>query len=84
MERVKVIFRDCPCDIDGYTVQGFDDDGQPCYTIIINARLSDERQRAAYYHEMLHIEDGDFDRVKEVGVNEVENDVRKVKFDFAI
>lgn len=72
---MQIIFRDCLCGIDGYTVEGFDDDGQPCYTIIINARLSDDRQRAAYYHEMLHIERGDFERARKIGVNEVEKDV---------
>lgn len=72
MERVRVLFRDCPCDIDGYTVEKLDDDGQPYYTIILNARLSDERQRAAFYHEMLHINSDDFSRAKKTDVGNIE------------
>lgn len=60
MDGVKVIMVDYPLDADGYAVESFDDDGQLFYTVFINARLNDERQRAAFYHEMLHIKGGDF------------------------
>ncbi|WP_251615857.1 hypothetical protein [Senimuribacter intestinalis] len=80
----KVIYQNLPCDIDGYTVANLDDNGEPFYTIVLNTRLSDERQRLACYHEQLHILEADFDKAKEVGVDEVEKEVRKSKYEFAI
>lgn len=73
---MKVVFRDLPYEIGGCTVKSIDS-GEVYYTVIINARLSAERQRAAYEHEMNHIEANDFQRAKELGTSMVERDVRK-------
>ncbi|WP_425755132.1 hypothetical protein ACPW7J_09680 [Ihubacter sp. rT4E-8] len=82
--ETQVIFQDLPCDIDAYTVAGMDENGESFYTIVLNARLSDERQREAYYHEMQHIMGDDFECVKVVGVNGVEKEARKSKYEFAV
>lgn len=84
MNNSKVIYQNLPCDIDGYTVANLDDNGEMFYTIVLNTRLSDASQRVAFYHEQLHILEADFDKVKEVGVEEVEKDVRKSKYGFAV
>ena len=54
---MHVIIKDLPCRISGFTKKTGD-----YYTIVLNARLNEERQREAYKHEMEHIEEGDFDR----------------------
>lgn len=54
---MHVIIEDLPCRISGFTKKVDDH-----YTIVLNARLNDERQKAAYRHELEHIEEGDFDR----------------------
>lgn len=61
MDGVKVIIEDYPPDVDGYVVEGIDENGEPFYTICINARLNDEKQRETFYHEMIHIQKNDFD-----------------------
>lgn len=58
---MNVIVTDLPHRIDGFTKKTVASDGD-WYTIILNARLNDERQREAFEHEMEHIENGDFDR----------------------
>lgn len=58
---VKVIIEDYPPDVEGYVVESVGDDGQPFYTICINAKLNDEKQRETFYHEMIHIQKNDFD-----------------------
>lgn len=60
MDGVKVVIEDYPPDVDGYVVESVGDDGTPFYTIFINARLNDEKQRATFYHEMIHIREHDF------------------------
>lgn len=72
MDKVKVVFRDMPCDIGGYTVESIED-GDYFYTVIINAKLSAERQRAAYLHEIDHIKERDFEKVRELGGSIVEH-----------
>ena len=54
---MHVIITDLPCRISGFTKKTGD-----YYTIVLNARLNEERRRAAYRHEVEHIEEGDFDR----------------------
>lgn len=44
-----------------YSVKGVsccNEDGS--YTVIINSRISQEKQIEAYYHELRHIQSGDF------------------------
>lgn len=76
MDKVKVVFRDIPCDIGGYTVESIED-GDYFYTVIINAKLSAERQRAAYLHEIDHIKERDFEKVRELGVSIVEHNTHE-------
>lgn len=44
------------------------DDGS--FTIILNSRMSAERQRKSYEHEVKHILDGDFDSDEDVDIIE--------------
>ena len=48
-----------PPAIHGFTVS----DGFGFYTVVLNPRLSVEMQRKTYYHEISHIQNGDFDRM---------------------
>lgn len=57
----RVLFKDLPVDIDGLIVQCFDS-GEMFYTIIINACMNKEKQVNVYIHELLHIEQNDFDK----------------------
>lgn len=69
MLNEKVIFADLPLTVKGAIVRSFD--GEEYCTIVINSRLNAEQQRAAYYHELLHYDGGDFDAV-EKSVDHVE------------
>ena len=62
MEHIKIFIIDLPERIHGLTVRCFDVDGV-FYTILINAKLSDQMQCDAYDHEIAHINNGDFDRM---------------------
>lgn len=63
MEMIKVYIIDLPHRIHGLTIYYFDDDGQGYYTILLNARLSNEMQCEAYDHEIDHINNNDFDNM---------------------
>lgn len=63
---VNTILVDLPGTIAGYTIANAD----TSYTIFLNARLNYERQLKAYYHEMKHIENGDYDKKCSVDVIE--------------
>lgn len=65
-QDVNVIFLDMPGTISAYSVSNPD----LSYTVVINARLNRERQLEAYYHEMKHIEHGDYERKTKVDVIE--------------
>lgn len=45
------------------------------YTVYINSRLSAEKQRESYMHELIHINGGDI--YKNMSVNEIELAARK-------
>lgn len=62
MDGLRAMKVDLPHAVRGLTVYYFDD-GQPFYTILLNARLDDETQAAAYAHEVAHIECHDFERM---------------------
>ena len=70
MERIQVVFIDLPPGTNGTTVKMFDD-GEDCFTIVLNSRLNWEQQRETYLHELKHIGCHDFD-VVEVSVDTVE------------
>ena len=63
---VNTIFADMPGTIPAYSISNPD----MSYTIVINARLNRERQLKAYHHEMLHIENGDYDRKTKIDIIE--------------
>lgn len=69
MNEVRVIYADLPPRIPGMLVKTFDED--ECYTVVLNSRLSIERQRETYEHEMKHIEARDFDETDK-SVDEIE------------
>lgn len=55
---VNVIFADMPVSIPGFVKANPD----TSYTIILNARHTQERRMIAYQHEMKHIINGDYDK----------------------
>lgn len=61
MERIEVRLIDLPTSIRGFTVYTEDCDGEPVFTIILNARMDLNTQTRAYKHEMNHIDKMDFD-----------------------
>ncbi len=63
MEKIQVLLIDLPPRVAGLTAYYYDEDGQVYYTILINARLSDQRQCAAYDHEIAHINNRDFEKM---------------------
>lgn len=54
----NVIFADMPTRIKAYTV--INKDGM--YTIVLNSRLTHEQNLLSYHHEMLHIENHDYEK----------------------
>lgn len=57
IDYVNVVLTDMPC-----TIVSFVRENEDCgYTVMINSRIDKESQRAAFYHEMSHIENGDCD-----------------------
>ncbi|MFP3154428.1 hypothetical protein LQZ18_08365 [Lachnospiraceae bacterium ZAX-1] len=69
---INLHLMDMPSTVSGYTVINPDSS----YTIFLNARLTYERQLAAYMHEMEHIQENDFEN--EIEVNYIE-DYRHVR-----
>ena len=57
-QDVNTILANLPNTIGAYTVANTD----LSYTIVLNARLSYERQLLACHHEMKHIENGDYNK----------------------
>lgn len=55
-ERIYTYFVNLPCSIGAFTVACED-----CYSIIVNARSSYDRQQESIQHELEHIRNGDFD-----------------------
>lgn len=54
---VNICLADLPCRIKAYTFPNTDG----TYTIILNSRHSHHQHLLSYYHEMQHIEHGDYD-----------------------
>ena len=55
---VNVNLANLPTSISAYVVSNSDGS----YTIMLNARLTWERRRQAYLHELEHINNGDYER----------------------
>lgn len=66
MDYISVHLVNLPDSTKGFTVKDINDD----YTILINARLSDQMQHEAYEHELAHIKNGDFDTMYDINVLE--------------
>lgn len=64
---VNCIFYNMPTSIRAYTILNSD----ASYTIVLNARLTREQHLLSYYHEMKHIENGDYDKKADVGLLEL-------------
>lgn len=55
---VNVVEANLPTTISAYVVANAD----ASYTIILNARMSHERKKASYLHEIEHIQNGDYEK----------------------
>lgn len=67
MENYNIILYNMPTGIKAFTRSNPDG----TYTIVLNARLSNEQQRLSFYHELMHIQNGDYDRKTDVGMLEI-------------
>lgn len=56
-DNVRTVLADMPTTINAYTILSDD-----FYTVIINSRITKEKQIDAYMHELGHIRNGDFDK----------------------
>lgn len=54
---IKVILQDLPT-----TISGFVKETDNFYTIVLNSRMTYERNKETYKHEQCHINNGDLDR----------------------
>lgn len=62
MDNARVIYCNLPPTVKGMLVKTFDyEGGEDYYTIVINSRISYEQQKEAYWHEIKHIKENDFD-----------------------
>lgn len=66
-QDVNCTFIDMPTSIKAYTMLNNDE----TYTIVLNARLTREQHLLSYYHEMKHIENGDYEKKTDVGLLEL-------------
>lgn len=62
MDYINIQFLMLPAKMDGFTIKNPDGG----YTIFINVGLSDAGQKAAYRHEMSHIDNQDYDHIHDV------------------
>lgn len=70
MNDVYTCMKNMPPSIAGFTVSNPDD----TYTIVLNARMTNERLMEAYRHEIEHIENNDFEKYD---VQEIEQNAHK-------
>lgn len=47
------------------------------YTILLNGKLSHEKQSEAFWHAIRHINNHDFERVESLGIQVIENQAHK-------
>lgn len=67
METVNVIYANMPVGIRSYVVTNAD-----CsFTIVLNSRLTYERNLFSYIHEIDHIRNGDYDKKSDVDIIEL-------------
>jgi len=71
-EDFNVVMQDLPTTIGGFTkvTDGY-------YTIVLNSRMTHERNQQSYIHEKDHIDSMDFDRERNIDQIEKEADERR-------
>lgn len=67
VDNVRTIYCDLPNTVGGFTVATADD----YFTIVLNQNLSYYQNLETYRHELMHIENGDFDKVCSADLIEV-------------
>lgn len=67
MENVNTVYANLPTSIPAYVVKNND----MSYTIVLNSRLTHERNIISYQHEIYHIQENDFEKndVQEIETN---------------
>lgn len=68
IENYTTIFLDLPYAIKGFLLYDAADD---YYTIVINSRMSYEKNKETFEHEIEHIKNGDFHKYRNVGMLEL-------------
>lgn len=66
-DNIRTIYCDLPNTVKSFTVatpDGF-------FTVVLNENLSYEQNLLSYYHELKHIQDGDFNKTSSVGLIEI-------------
>ena len=71
-EDFNVVMQDLPTTIGGFTKET---DGY--YTIVLNSRMTHERNQQSYIHEKGHIDSMDFDRERNIDQIEKKADERR-------
>ena len=72
MNNIKVMYADLPT-----TIGGFVKETDGYYTIVLNSRMTAERNRQSYLHELGHIDNNDFDR--ECSADQIELEAHRRK-----
>lgn len=66
MDNIRVIYIDMPTGMHGYVITKDD-----FHTIVLNSRDSAQQNRLSYYHELGHIQNGDYNKKTSVGIIEI-------------
>ena len=77
MENINLQYINMPCGMHGAATKN--EDGS--YTIFLDPRDSDEKQREGYLHEMKHILSGDLDNRQDKTIGQVERTAHKKGLD---
>ncbi len=63
VENITTIYKNLPCKVGGFTMYDAADD---YYTIVLNSRWSMFKNKETFEHEIRHIINGDFLKIKKV------------------
>lgn len=66
-DNIRTVYYNLPNTIKGFTVSTNDD----FFTIILNQNLSHMQNMETYYHELKHIQNGDFSKNCSAGLLEI-------------
>lgn len=67
IDNYIMVYRSLPFKINGFIMYDAADD---YYTIVLNSRLSFSENKQTFEHELQHILNGDFFKIKNVGILE--------------